>query len=244
MTSTEAMIYQLKKLKGKPLKQKVQHILTYFWIPILAIVVILGSAVSYIVHLATVKEQVLSVVCINAVAEQQKKDTFAREFLENEGIDTKENEVWLSTDIMISANDPMSSYDAAQYLVTWIATQSVDVMAGDIETMTQYFYQGFMADLTEILTPEQQEAYGEYFLYMDMAVFEQKENDPEAALVYPDPANPETMERPVPVALWLPEDGAFTELCYARAADRAAISVVVNSPNIANALAFVDYIMG
>ena len=28
MTSTEAMIYQLKNLKGKPLKQKLEHIIT------------------------------------------------------------------------------------------------------------------------------------------------------------------------------------------------------------------------
>jgi len=34
MTPTEATIYHLKKLKGKPLKQKIEHIATFFWLPI------------------------------------------------------------------------------------------------------------------------------------------------------------------------------------------------------------------
>ena len=45
MTSAEAMLYQLKNLKGKPLKQKLEHIFTYYWIPILVVAVLAGTYV-------------------------------------------------------------------------------------------------------------------------------------------------------------------------------------------------------
>ena len=69
MTAWEATIYQLKKLKGKPLKQKVAHILTYFWLQILIVAVVVLCAVSYIVHVATVKDTALHVTCVNAFAD-------------------------------------------------------------------------------------------------------------------------------------------------------------------------------
>ena len=51
------------------------------------------------------------------------------------------------------------------------------------------------------------------------------------------------MVEPVPVALMLPEKGDFTTLCYLYAADHAAVSVLGNTKNLDNALAFLDYIM-
>lgn len=74
MTSTEAAIFQLKNLKGKPLKQKLEHIFTYYWIPILVTTAFLIFAISYIVYIATMKDSALSVICINAFAEQENID--------------------------------------------------------------------------------------------------------------------------------------------------------------------------
>ena len=71
MTSTEAMIYQLKNLKGKPFKQKVEHIVTYFWLPIVITLVILISLGSYIVHVVTMKDMALSVNCLNAFSDAE-----------------------------------------------------------------------------------------------------------------------------------------------------------------------------
>lgn len=243
MTSTEAMFYQLKKLKGKPLKYKLEYICTYFWIPLLVTLAVLIFSVSYIVHIATMKDPALSVACINAITDHEKTDAYAQKFAESVGIDTQEYEVRISPDIVVSQGDLTTSYESSMILMAQIAAQSIDVMAGTQETMTQYFYQDFMADLTEIMSAEQQDRYREYFLYMDLAVMDKLEESLDSDFQYPDPAKPEEMEHPVPVALMLPPDGSFTELCYPHVTDRAVVSVVVNSLNIPYALAFLDHIM-
>jgi hypothetical protein len=97
--------------------------------------------------------------------------------------------------------------------------------------------------MREVLTPEQQEKYAPFYLYMDLALAEKIREDYERVSEYPDPTKPEEMEKPVPVALKLPADGAFTTLCYLYTADQAAVSVVGNTKNLDNALAFLDYIM-
>jgi hypothetical protein len=80
MTSTGAMLYQLKQLKGKPLKQQLEHIVTYFWLPILLTAAILIATVSYVVHLVTLKEEALNVMCVNAVsnieADEEVENTY------------------------------------------------------------------------------------------------------------------------------------------------------------------------
>ena len=43
--------------------------------------------------------------------------------------------------------------------------------------------------------------------------------------------------------LLLPEDNAFRSLSYPYTKGDVALAVVINSPNIPNALAFVDHIM-
>lgn len=243
MTSTEAMIYQLKNLKGKPLKQKLEHIFTYFWIPIVVVLAVLVFGISYIVHIVTMKDPALTVTCINAYSDTAKTDAYAEEFAGAAGIDLEEYEVRISGDVVISEMDLMTSYESAQVLVAQVAAQSIDVIAGDLEALTRYLYQDFFADLTQVLTPEQQAEYGDYFLYMDLAVLKQLEELVDTVPEYPDPTKPEEMEQPVPVALLLPEDGTFTELCYPHRKGQAAVGIVINSSNLPNALAFVDYIM-
>lgn len=243
MTSTEAMIYQLKNLKGKPLKQKLEHIITYFWLPIAVVLAILIFSVSYIVHVATMKDEALNVICLNALAYSEQTQTYMDSFAEAAGIDLEEYAVQLSADLTISHEDMASSYDSVQILVAQVAAQSVDILAADTQTITRYFYQDFFPDLREVLCAQQQEKYAPYYLYMDLAVLEQVQENFESVPEYPDPTKPDAMVEPVPVALMLPEKGDFTTLCYLYAADHAAVSVLGNTENLDNALAFLDYIM-
>lgn len=240
MTSWEATIYQLKNLKGKPLKQKVGHILTYFWLQILIVGVVLGCAVSYIVHIATVKDIALNVTCVNAFADPDDCQAYMQAFAAQSAIDPNQHAVYLSTNVTFSAEDVLEAYNAAQILGMRIAAQDIDVLTGETETLTQFFYQDIFADLTTVLSPEQQEKYCAYYLYMDLAVLQQTEG---TAVEYPDPSNPESMREPIPVALRLPEDAPFSELCFPFQKDGVATGIIVNSVNLANALEFLDYVM-
>ena len=241
MTSTEAMIYQLKQLKGKPLKQKLEHIVTYFWLPILLTAAILIGTVSYIVHLVTLKEEALNVMCVNAVSHIEEEEAFMNDFAQSVGIDLDEYEVYISTNLSVSTEALYSSYEAVQALVARLVAGSVDVMAADIDTLQSYLYQDFFYDLRDVLTAEQQEKYQAYYLYMDLAVMRELLDAVDVEPVYPDPTKPERMEEPVPIALLLPVDTEFAKLCYPNR-ENVALVLPGNAKQLENGLAFLDYI--
>lgn len=243
MTSKEAMIYQLKKLKGKPLKQKLEHILTYFWIPVLAMVAILGVTLFNIVQHATAKNPGLMVTCINAYAEYEQMQSYMMEFARQSDISPDKYELSISTNAVILDDDPMGSYDSIQMLNAQIAAQAIDVMVSDPQILSWYFYQDVFADLTQVLSPEHQAEYEQYYLYMDMAFLRELETYPEGRIEYPDPTKPELMTEPVAVALLLSGNKEFQQLCYPHNQGEVAVGILFNSLNISNALAFLDYIM-
>lgn len=242
MTSTEAMLYQLKQLKGKPLKQKLEHIVTYFWLPILLTAAILIATVSYIVHLVTLKEDALNVMCVNAVSYIEAEEAFMNEFAQSAGIDLDAYVVDMSTTLSVSTEALYNSYEAAQAMVAQLAAGSVDVMAADIDTLQPYFYGDFFYDLRDVLTADQQETYRAYYLYMDLAVMRELLDAVNEAPVYPDPTKPELMEEPVPIALLLPTDTEFAQLCYPNR-ENVALVLPGNTKQLENGLAFLDYIL-
>ena len=243
MTSTEAMIYQLKNLKGKPFKDKVEHIVTYFWMPILITLAILIGLVSYIVHVATMKETALSVICLNAYCDNALANEYVTGFAQDAGIDLEEYELYISTDLTLDNQDLNTSYNTAQVIVAQVAAHSVDMIAGDLETATRYFYQEMFWELDQILTAEQKEKYGDYFLYADMAVLRQLQEELIESPVFPDPTKPEEMAEPVAIAIRVPQGSGFWESCYTYWRSDIAVGIVATSENMENVLAFLDYIM-
>ena len=243
MTSTEAMIYQLKKLKGKPLKQKIEHILTYFWLPIVVFLVLVIALGAYIFHLATIKDIALSVTCINAFAESVDTETLISEFAQKAEIDLSEYDVRISADSMLSDTDPSAYYYASQKIAAQISAHSIDLLAADLETATDYFYQAIYRDLSQLLTPQQSMQYSEHFLYVDMAVVRLLMEEEIETIRFPDPQKPEEMEDPVPVALLLDGNSEFVAKFYPHSKGSVAIGVLFNSENLENVLAFLDFIM-
>ncbi len=131
MTSKEAIIQQLKNLKGKPLKQKVEHIATYFWQPILIALVLLIGIGSFVVHLITAKDTLLYVNCINSFAEHDAAQTYLDAFADDAGIDRSEFEVQITVNFSLDQQDLAGAYNTAQAIAAQIAAGSMDVMAGD-----------------------------------------------------------------------------------------------------------------
>lgn len=243
MTSTEAMIYQLKSLKGKPLKQKLEHIITYFWLPIVIALAILVGLGSYIVHLVTMKDTALSVICLNTYADNALANEYVTGFAEQAGIDLEEYDVFISTDLTLDDQDMTTAYNTTQVIVARVAAHSVDMISGDLETATRYFYQEVFCELDQVLSAEQMEKYADHFLYADMAVVRQLQEELAEAPVLPDPTKPEEMVEPVAIALRIPMDSGFKENCYTHWNTDIVVGIVTTAPNLENVLAFLDYIM-
>lgn len=243
MTSTEAMIYQLKKLKGKPLKQKIEHILTYFWTPIVIFLVVVVVIGSFIFRLATEKDTALNVSCINAYVYGENAESLVAEFAQKAGIDLNEYNVYISADSILSGTDPSTDYYTAQKIAARISAHDIDLLVADVETATGYFYQDVYWDLSQLLTPQQMTQYTEKLLYVDMALVRLISEENVESIQFPDPTKPEKMEEPVPVALLLSGNGDFVAEYYPHNRNNVAIGLVVTSENTKNALAFLEYVM-
>lgn len=242
MTSREAAIYNLKKLKGRPLKEKISYILTYFWVPILAVIAAIVVLVSLIVHWASIKPTAMIFCCINSSGEQTAIDGYLQEFAQSQGIDTEE--YVMESHMMYLGMGGETSYQHAEIFSAMLMSGNLDVIAADSSTVVRYAYQEAFADVREILTPEQVETLEPYFLYIDISRLDEMDEFSEDGYDYPDPTKPEEMAQPMPVAITIQPEWEFTEACYPYTYGEDAIGISAMPKNPENAQAFLQYILG
>lgn len=242
MTSREAAIYNLKKLKGRPLKEKITYILTYFWAPITAVLATIVVLVSLIVHWASIKPTALILCCINSSGEQTAVDDYLQEFAQAQGIDTEAYE--LESNMMFLGMGEETSYQHAEIFSALLMSGNLDAIAADRDTVVRYAYQEAFMDVRELLTPEQLEALEPYFLYIDLSRLEEMDEFSEDGYDYPDPTKPEEMAQPVPVAITLQPEWDFTKACYPYTSGEDAVGLSAMPKNAENAQAFLQYILG
>lgn len=243
MTSKEYAIYQLKQLKGKPLKEKLEHILTYFWVPIVIVLTMLAFSVSMIVHYATMKMPVLSVCCVNAIAEENRAQAYLDTFLQKQEFDLNRHEATLQLDMIVESSNVSMNYDNLQLLQGMLGGNMIDAMAAPTALLLGYAYDGAFTDLTTVVDAQLLERLAPQLLYVDVAVLEALRGNDTEEVQLPDPQKPEEMERPVPVAILLSSDWDFTQCCYSGMNSEIAIALVANGENAANGQAFLKYLL-
>ena len=243
MTVSEAARKNLQELKGKPFKQQLEHIISYYGVSILVFAIFLAVGIGYLIHIITLKEEVLNVSCIGPVSVQAGTEDYTRDFAQFAGIDLDRYEVDISTNLS-TANQTNGSYESVELLTTLVASKAVDVVAADVDYLMDQMYQNLFADLTGILSPEQLETYQDSFLYIDMSVVREIKNMtlPEDVPEYPDPTKPEDMKEPVAVAIRLSDSVSFVNQFFLKNEGDTAIAFAVNTKNLENALLFLDYI--
>ena len=242
MTTSEAIAHQLKQLKGKPLKEKLEHIITYFWGPILGVLAVIVLGIFLIVHFSTRKVDALNVFCLNSFIKTEEAKKITEDFADFAGIDTDQYAVWLNTGMVVSDLTPTETYEAIQTLSARVAAGAVDILVADMDAFGIFLYQDYFCDLSQILTPAQQARLKDYIIYVDRTYMEAKLSGKEVPVPFPDPTKPEEMDHPVPVALLLPSDNEFVQKNYSSIKAQIAFGIVVNGRNQENALAFLDYV--
>lgn len=245
MTSSEAARKHWKELKDKPFKKKLEHIVTYYGVMIVILTTALVMAIAYIVHLTTLKDSVLNITCLGASAAQEKVQALENGFVEHMGIDREQYEIDISTQLSSYTQGGDKAYDAAEVIIALAASQAVDAIVSDNTTLIPYMYQRLFADLTDVLSAKQQEKYEDYFLYADNVLVEELRDMSNVTELpeFPDPTKPELMKEPVPIAVRIPGDSEFSKQFFPKVEGYAVYGVVINSVNLENALAFLDYIM-
>lgn len=239
MTQREAAIQQLKALKGKPLKDKLKHIFTYYKLPIIAIVLVMMIAVSFVSQLASAKHTVLHVYCLDALVAQDKEETFLLDISQAVGIDQEKEQIEIT-----AKQNPQDELYEGEALAAQIMGGMIDVLALPEDISLQWLYQDVFADLSEMLTADQLRAYEDMLLYVDGAVLEKMDHlsQQENPLQFPDPTKPEEMEDPIPVAVRVLDGSEFADVFFSNQ-QSIVIGIVANAPNPENAVFFVDYVV-
>ena len=243
MTSREAAIYQLKKLKGQPFKKKISYILTYFWVPITAVVAAVVFLVSMCIHWASLKPSALTICCINSAAEQENIDGYLQGFAQAQGIDTEQYQLTARIDITFFGKDMEINYQNAQALFALMVTGGLDVMAADHDTIVRYSYQQAFIDMEELLTQEQMDILAPHLLYMDLGYLDEMDTVSDETRQYPDPTKPEDMEQPVPIAITLQPGWEFAKTAYPYTYGEDAVALIAGADNSDNAAAFLQYVL-
>ncbi len=232
-------------LKHGTLKEKLSYFFEYYKWHVIAIAAGAFFIISIGWHWLTQKDTAIYAALINAV-EMPRAEEYAQSFAEAAGIDTDEYEVHLDASMRIDLNVlDQVTITSSEKLTAYIAAKNVDVFVTDEAIMQHYAYSDTFLDLREFLSEEQYAQYQPYFYYLDQTVMEEylanrNGMDTSNVIEYPDPRNPEAMDDPIPVGIYLKADSALKDSFYYTGDCIAAI--VGNTKRAENVSKFIDFI--
>jgi len=234
---------------GTP-KQKWQYFLDYYkWFVIVGILIIIFAG-SFIYQMVTQKDRAFYAALLN-VYELEPAETYPEKFAEYAGIDPNEYDVFFDTSMHMDSSN-LAAVDentmaTTQKLMVYIAASEIDALIAGESTMNSYAYNETFYDLGSVLSEEQFKKYEPYFYYMDKAVADAR-NEAEATgddyvnvPDYPSPRNPEAMENPIPVGIYLDEADSLKENYYF-SDETVILGIPANTDHLENALKYIDFI--
>ncbi len=238
MTSREAQILELKKLKGKPLKDIAVHIATYYWIPITAFVVVIAIAVSVVTGIINRKETILQGYIVNASEDADAAETLSQDLARHLNM-TEKQQINLLANLNTSPNSLSSTL---QVLSIHSAAQEIDFVVSDATGCEELLFYGYYAKLDEVLTQSQLERLSSWLVYCERSELEP--GDPLANTERPLPkiGSKDTMKDPVPVAICPPAGNRLTK-AYRFSKDTAYIMLIPGSLRTEAVWQFLDFIM-
>lgn len=189
--------------------QKLEHIWTYYRVPIIAAVLGIILLVSLVQTLSNDTQPLLNVIMVDSNANAHGDAAPFDAFLKDIGAEPYEGAVSLNTNISFYSEEELErlgemernqavldNYDKEQMLFTLMAAGNGDVFFGKGEIFMSYARQGMLRNLEEVLSPELLEAYKEKLIYVE-----------EEGVSYPCAVS--LSHNP-----WLEENGYYTECCF------------------------------
>lgn len=227
---------------GTP-RQKYQYFKDYYRMPL--IILLLASAFIGILiyQFVTRKDSAFYAVLLNC-SPYEENEWFKEEYTQRADIDLEQVDVTLDTGIYFKLNsNDEDSYLTTQKLDTYTGAGQLDVILGAGDEFAYYANSILFRDLREVLSPEQIEKYEPYFYYVDTALWDAANNFNLDIFNAPDPRNPQEMEHPIPVAIYVESCETLNQAYYFKnAEDGIAVGIYANAPHLDNALNFIDYL--
>lgn len=220
-----------ESIKNKSTKEKLSYFWYYYkwWVILPIIIVIIGGN---LIHTIATKPKILldgMYINIDNLDTTHALDTMNTSFVEEQGYDSEKyiiaynpNHVYLTEEQKSSApdsfDDPSLNKYAVQSVVAQLGAKSLNFIVGPTESLLALDSNQLFADLTTILTEEQQALYESYYIYLDEA-------------------------NTIPILIDISKCGALQEV-YDEYYDSIAIGIINDQNEMDIMLKFVDYLMG
>ena len=226
---------------GTP-KEKIAYFFEYYTLHTVVIAAVLIFAISFIYQQVTKPDIVLNGLLLNVLSfeEGNPVEDMGDGFMEYIDMNTKEYDISLNSSLMINMGDSsqqgqVSDYQASQAMMVQCAAGAVDFISSPLNAILDYGYGDLFVNLENVLSEEDLKKYEPYFLYVDLAVIDKKneaiENDQNAdEIPCPDPTKPEEMEKPIPVFIDVTKCEKMANI-YSYSTDTLTVAIAVNAPN-------------
>lgn len=230
-------------------KDKWDYFTDYYLWGTIAIIAVIAFVASAIYSIVTKPDVVLNGAIMNTLNFEDKArpvDELATDFEDYAKINTKEQEVTFSGNLLLTGNDA-EDYEVIQAVTVPAQAGFMDFVICPLESILNYSYGGLFVDLNTVLSPEQMETLQPYLIYMDRAVFQERadafsNNLDVSEIPIPDPKNPDAMKEPVPIFLNITGCEKVTSTYDCEVTD-LVFGICINAPNPKTISKFVDYIM-
>lgn len=211
-------------MKQRPFVERLAYFWEYNKLNVIIALVAVFSVISIVYTVATKEEIILEGVILNRYWTEMDGmgcDKIRAGYLEYRGLDPEEYTVSFNGALCFAdesvAELVQESTEAAQIITSQCVAAMLDFLTGDVEALRYFDEIEYLADLRNVLTEEQINAYSDYFVYSE--------------------ANPS-----IPVILDVTGSKTLTEE-YTRKNQQLGICVIGNAPHVEEIQQFVDYLM-
>ena len=245
-----ALMDEFKKerasIKNAPLKKKLQYFWDYYKWYVFGMLFLIVAICLFIRTAATHTETILYTMFFNTGSEDIYHEDMGAEFLSYAGIEDEKQLALIDVSYYMSTDESEPGVQAAfQKLSIFTQTNQLDIIGGPIDSINACMYNTYLYDLRTILTEEQFAKYEPYLLYADEAILSDKQTAEKKSefyeMVYPDPAKPETMKKPIPVAIDVTACEKM-QMIYSDSPKQLALGVAQGTIHLKQAITFIEYL--
>lgn len=229
------------KLKGLPLKKKLEYIKDYYLKAAIAIIVIASVVIYMLLVIILPKDEVaLRLVAINDTYTQEDKDFLIEDFGKVIDYNPDKQEISIQDSFFLDPENLNSNVQ--DQIMIYTLSGTLDVIIADKEIFTLYAQNNYFMDLSEVFSPTKLDTLTNDLLYSNITIPNDADVDPED----PDFIDP-TIKRPYGISLDSSDIYKDISTWYQQQEESGSnvsyyIGILNTSKQKENATAFIEYL--
>ncbi len=211
---------QNAKLKGAPLKQKLQYFKDYYLITTIIVIAVCAFIFALVRAMVTSPDDTAFAAFFYNDYGDSSSTALIDEFTEYMGIDTSKHDAYIDATMIYSTDESnYDSYLSLEKAMTVVAAKELDVIVGNSETIDYFARCEFLSDVTQILPDDLLTQFEDSIYYATLDDGTQ-----------------------IPVGIYVSDAPKLNENYYYYGDAEAIYTFIVNSQNVDTAIEFLRFI--